>query len=273
MHYLTACAIFHKENSWLDEWIQYHRAIGVEHFLLCNDDDDTRVSDRILRPYVEQGFVENFHVRCLYGSVREDFVYRQRDVYREMFRRSSGKTRWLAVIDLDELILPRTCDDLREFLRDYEDHAALAIHWCVYGTNGYIKRPPTQINHLLHRSELNWRWNRTVKSIVKPDKVVLNDIYDVHHFLTEGGITVNENHEPISNRTTLGMANNSSLAKIRINHYRLRSWQDFWEVKASRPRVNGCRVFNEKDFEWLNRNEVFDDEISRRFGHIVQNLQ
>lgn len=33
---------FCKENSWLDEWIRYHLAVGVEHFVLYNDDADTR---------------------------------------------------------------------------------------------------------------------------------------------------------------------------------------------------------------------------------------
>ena len=166
MNYLTACAIFHRENSWLDEWIRYHLAIGVERFLLCNDDDDTRVSDRILKPYIEQGIVENIHVRDLYGNVREDRLWRQKDVYREIIKQSIGKTRWLAIIDLDELILPRTCDDLRELLQDYEEHAALAMNWCIYGTSGHLKRPPTQINHLLHRSETDFGNAGDLKTVI-----------------------------------------------------------------------------------------------------------
>jgi hypothetical protein len=265
MNYLTACAIFHQENSWLDEWIRYHRAIGVEHFLLCNDDDDPRVSDRILQPYIDQGFAENIHVRDLFGIVREDRFWRQKDVYREMIRRSIGQTTWLAIIDLDELILPRSCDDLRELLKDYEDHAGLAMNWCIYGSSGHVKRPPTQINHLHHHSEQSWEPNQYIKSIVRPERVVLDKIYEVHHFPTEGGDTVNENHEPVH-----WMKHNISTEKIRVNHYVLRSWQDFWEVKASRPRFSGLGSFDEEYFHYHDRNEVFDDEISRRFGQVLE---
>ena len=265
MKYLTACAMFRQENPWLDEWIRYHLSIGVEHFLLCNDDEDTRVSDRILQPYVEQGFLENIHVRDLYGTVREDRIWRQKDVYRAMIEKSVGRTRWLAIIDLDELILPRACDDLRVFLQDYEEHAGLAMNWCIYGSDGHIKRPPTQINHLLHRSHQDWEPNQYVKSIVKPEKVVLDKIYDVHHFPTEGGDTVNENHEPVH-----WMKHAISTEKIRVNHYVLRSWQDFWEVKASRPRFNGFGAFDVEYFRYHDRNEVFDDEISKRFGHVLK---
>lgn len=265
MNYLTACAIFQRENSWLDEWIRYHLTIGVEHFLLCNDDDDTSVSDRILQPYVDRGIVENIHVRNLYGTVREDRHWRQKDVYREMIKQSIGRTRWLAMIDLDELILPRSCDDLRELLQDYEGHAGLGMNWALHGTSGHIKRPPTQIHHLLYRAEQSWEPNRFVKSIVKPEKIVLDKIYDVHHFPTEGGDTVNENHEPIH-----WTAHDISTEKIRVNHYVLRSWQDFREVKASRPRFNGFGGFDEEYFRYHDRNEVFDDEISRRFGHVLE---
>jgi len=253
------------ENSWLDEWIRYHHGLGVEHFILFNDDDDTRVSDRILEPYIKQGFLENIHVRDLFGTVREDRLWRQKDVYREMIRRSVGQTTWLAIIDLDEFILPRPYDDLRELLAGYEEHAGLAMNWCIYGANGHVKRPSTQINHLLHHSDPNWEANKFVKSIVRPEKVILDRIYDVHHFPTEGGDTVNENHEPVHKIT-----HDVSTEKIRVNHYVLRSWQDFWEVKAARPRFNGCGSFNEEYFHFHDRNEVFDDEISRRFGHVLK---
>lgn len=263
MHYLTIGAIFRMENSWLDEWIRYHRAVGVEHFVLYNDDVSTRVSDRILKPYVDQGLVENIHTRECPGIIREDLAVRQSDAYRDLIRNSINQTRWLAIVDLDELILPRHWDDVRAALEEYEEHNGLAINWSIYGSSGYIKRPPTQINHLLHRSETHWGANQYVKCIVKPDRVLLDAPHFTHFSPTRDGVTVNENYE-----TVTGIIHPISTEKIRINHYVLRSWQDYWEVKASRPRF-GNSPFSEGYFEEHDRNEVFDDEISRRFGHVI----
>ena len=262
MHYLTIGAVFRMENSWLDEWIRYHLAVGVEHFVLFNDDDDTHVSDRILKPYVDQGLVENIHMNR--GGNPFNHIGRYRNIIESM----SGRTRWLAFIDLDELILPRSCNDIRQLLQDYEGHSGFAMNWSIYGTGGHVKRPPTQINHLLYRSETHWEPNRFVKSIVKPEKVILDKMGCVHHFPTEGNDTVNENHEPVHS-----MTHAISTEKIRLNHYVVRSYQDFWEVKIKRNSAIGVPPFDSEYLDYHDRNEVFDDEISRRFGHVIRDLQ
>lgn len=263
MHYLTMGAIFRMENSWLEEWIRYHLAVGVEHFVLYNDDEDTHVSDRLLKPYVDQGLVEHIHIHESPDMLRHNHKVQQDEAYRDLIRNSVNKTHWLALIDLDEFILPRCWNDVRTALEDYEEHSGLAINWTIYGSSGHVKRPPSQINHFLHRSETNWQPNHFVKSIVKPDCVFIDAPRHTHFSPTNVGITVNENHEPVS-----GTCHTISTEKIRLNHYVVRSWQDFWEVKARRPRFYGATC-DEGYFEYHDRNEVFDDEISRRFGHVV----
>ncbi|MCL2347900.1 MAG: glycosyltransferase family 92 protein [Planctomycetaceae bacterium] len=266
MYNLSVAAMFRNENSWLEEWIRYHKTVGVEHFYLFNDDPDTCVSDKILEPYLKQGLVENIHVSELTGLDTlsgNDWVKR---IYGVMFETASGNTRWLAMTDLDEFILPKKQDDLRELLAGYEEHCGLAMNWQIFGTNGYVKRPPTQTCHLLHRAETHWQPNRFFKSIVKPDLVIHEMIYDSHHFPCTTGRTVNENHEPVA-----GVTHEISTEIIQLNHYTLRSWQDFWEVKATRPRYNGAAPCDEQYFDFHDRNEVFDDEIKKRFGNLVNN--
>jgi len=267
MYYLSMGAVFRMENSWLDEWIQYHHALGVEHFVLFNDDPDTRVSDRILKPYVDRGLVENIRLRERPDIIQNDIGTFQTHTYRAMLKHLIGKTYWLAIIDLDELILPRCRDDIRETLEEYEEHSGLAINWTIFGSSGYASRPPTQINHFLHRSETNWGPNQYVKSIVKPDHVLLEASDYCHNFPMRNGDTVNENHERVT-----WIAHPVSTEKIRINHYVVRSWQDFWEVKAARRRLGNNAPCDEGFFYHHDRNEVFDDEISRRFGRVIGNV-
>jgi hypothetical protein len=262
MQYLSIGAIFRMENSWLDEWIRYHHAVGVERFYLVCHDTDTRVVDKILHPYIECGLVELQYVRDMPDLDQSPNAWVQMGAYHRIIRHAIGKTRWIAMIDIDEFLLPRLCDDLRQFLEEYEEELAIAINWQIFGTNGYVKRPPTQINHLLHRAETSWARNRFVKSIVRPDRVVSEKIPDVHWFPVKNGNTVNENREIVQ-----GMWHDVSTEKIQINHYVLRSWQDFWEIKARRCRSKGAGPCDENFFHTNNRNEVFDDEMSARFGN------
>jgi len=162
------------------------------------------------------------------------------------------------------IILPRQNNYLGEFMESYEGYNPLAINWSIYGTNGHIRRPSDQIHHLLRRSEQQWEPNGFVKSIVRPEHVVVDSLYDVHHFTTSPSITVNENHEQVT-----WMTHAISTEKIRLNHYVLRSWQDYWEVKVHRQRFNNASPCDQKYFSFHDRNEVFDDEILQRFGHLI----
>ena len=265
MFYLTVGAIFRNENSWLDEWIRYHRAVGVERFYLYCDEVDSRVSDRILRPYEEKQIVELVHVRDMEHLDQKATVWRHKDIVCDVLKKTRSLSQWLALVDLDEFILPRRCDDLRELLENYESESALAVNWNIFGTGGYVKRPPTQINHLLHRAKGDFSSHHFVKSIVRPEKVQMERVDNVHYFPTHEGRTVDERGE-----TVRGMRHTISTECVRINHYATRSWQDLWEVKAVRARSSGADRIDEQYFDRLDRNEVFDDEIARRFGHIPQ---
>jgi len=113
MYYLSIAAIFQQENSWLDEWIRYHAGVGAEHFWLFNHDENPTVSSRILKPYTESNLVEEISVsgHSVLGGVPQRDM--QTYVIKEALRLASGKTYWLALIDLDEFLLPRREDDLR----------------------------------------------------------------------------------------------------------------------------------------------------------------
>jgi hypothetical protein len=73
-YYLSILAIFKNESPWIREWIEYHRLVGVEHFYMYNNDDDTVESDSILGPYVHDGIVENIHFP---GKIKQMAAYRE----------------------------------------------------------------------------------------------------------------------------------------------------------------------------------------------------
>lgn len=252
MHYLSISAIFKQENLWLREWLDYHIDRGVEHFYLYNNDEDTTESDAILEPYVIRGLVDNIHApgRGI-----------QMDCTADAMTRFQNDTHWLASIDVDEFILPRQCDDIRDVLQDYELYSGLCINWCVFGSNNLIQRPPNQIDHFLRRATDSHPVNAHVKSIAKP-KTVITEIKETpHYFRYHTGHAVNENY-----RIVECSFSEYSGEVIRLNHYMVRSLQDTLEVKIPRKRAD-CLLDREQNFfEIYNHNDVYDDEISRRFG-------
>jgi hypothetical protein len=81
------------------------------------------------------------------------------------------------------------------------------------------------------------------------------------------GYIVNELHEEIQYDEILQPFTGKDIV---INHYILRSFQDFWEVKVPRGRFNGMHDFPNHYWTENDLNDVFDDEISKRFGHFVK---
>jgi predicted O-methyltransferase YrrM len=254
MRYLTIAAIYKCETRWLREWIEYHRNRGVEHFLLFNNDDDPAPSEAILAPYLAEGLVE---------VVRWPGRLAQPSAQRAAVERLRGKTRWMGFLDLDEFVLPRQCDDLREALQNFEQHGGLAANWRLFGSSGLQFNPQSQINELLRCSQPEHALNHHIKSFVDPALVI--DFADPHFFRLAGGHhTVDEEHQPVQ-----GYLNPRCPQQVlRVNHYSIRSLEDFLTKSArgegDRPRIRDIQHFVSHD-----TNDCFDDEIARRFGHEV----
>ena len=255
MHYLSITAMFRQENRWLKEWIDYHIAQGVEHFYLYDNDEPPGQAVEILRPYLESKIVE---CRPIYGTGT------QGTMLWDTLNQTAQKTEWLAIIDLDEFLLPRNGADLRGLLEEYQEFSGLVVNWNIFGTSGYIQSPPDQINHLLWRAEDSFSVNRHVKSIVKPHKVNSNMLVSPHIFNYHSGYAVNENMEPVHSPLT-----DYCGKRIRLNHYILRSVRDFWDTKVARGLATPSHARDQNFFDSHDRNEVFDDEISRLFGTIL----
>ena len=54
--YLSIGAVFKDERDYLQEWIDFHRRVGVEHFFLY-DNESSDTPEEVLTPYVDDGLV------------------------------------------------------------------------------------------------------------------------------------------------------------------------------------------------------------------------
>ena len=55
--YLTLCAIAKNEGRYLQEWIEYHKMLGVEKFFIYDNDSADNTLE-ILQPYIDANLVE-----------------------------------------------------------------------------------------------------------------------------------------------------------------------------------------------------------------------
>ncbi len=123
---LAVVAIFKDEVRYLEEWLNYHLAAGVEHFYLY-DAGSTDNPREILEPYIEAELVDYFPV------TGENMII---PVYNDAIRRFKFDARYMAFLDVDEFIFPKTnqsvVEVVDEILSKNSDAAALVINWQVF---------------------------------------------------------------------------------------------------------------------------------------------
>lgn len=226
---LALCAIFRDEAPYLKEWIEFHKCVGVQHFYLYNNLSKDNFRD-ILAPYIKSGEVELFDWKYTYTSVQE-WSPIQRDAYNDAIKKSTGKSKWLAILDLDEFLFPTECDSLVEFLAGFEEFGAVSANWLMFGTSQVVKIPQDKllIEMLVNRAPIEYEQNIHVKSVVRPERVAT---CVGPHFckLKKDFKQVNALKDPFEG----ARAPYIDVSKLRIHHYWTRDEDFFYRVKLAR---------------------------------------
>lgn len=255
------CAIFRNEGRFLKEWIEYHRLIGVEHFYLYNHMSQDNYKE-ILAPYVKEGIVEVFDCN-IEVKTRPEWLRLQISAYHKGIKRALGKCKWLAIVDLDELIFPKLEETLPELLKDYDAYDALCVNWQLFGTSHIQRLDPKKlmIEQFILRGPSDFYQNRFVKTILKPESAVLGMSigWNVHlPKLKKGCIAVNPEFEKVTKIYPPSIV----VDRVCINHYATRDEEHFHQKKLK--QVNNTTKARQKMLLDLEQcNEIEDTEILR----------
>ncbi len=132
---LSVCAVFKNESKYLKEWIEYHRLIGVDHFYLYNNNSVDR-SLSVLKPYIEKGIVTLIHWPDRVNEQCEKFVWPlgiQVSAYENAIKWvAPQETKWLAILDIDEFLIPIGGYTLNEMLKKYSQYPGVVLSRTFY---------------------------------------------------------------------------------------------------------------------------------------------
>ena len=268
---LAVVAIFKDEARYLKEWLDYHLLAGVEHFYLYNNDssDDFR---EVLAPYVEKNLVTliDWSGRLM-----------QYPAYNDALEKFRFECRYMAFIDLDEFIFPKSTRSITEVVDEIlsadPNAAGLSIHWQLFGSNGQVKADYSRgvLERFVTRAEKNF--SDEIKTLVENDgkryginftvsngfiKPVTNprcvksmfahfaNYFDGHYTVDETGIRLKQ---------TLAVYPIHA-EKIVVNHYVIKSREEY-DLKRARGRADDGSKWPSNFFNGYDHNEVFDDGI------------
>ena len=241
LYYLAVCAIAKNEGPYFKEWIEWHHKMGVEKFYIY-DNESTDCTKEVLQPYIESGLVE-----YVFWPGRK----MQLPAYDDCFEKHRTETRWLAIIDLDEFIMPIKNKNIPEYLRQMEDFSSVEINWLVYGSGGAKERQPGGVMERFRCHSLpEHKLNTHVKSIVDPRRVCT--MIGCHEAARISGFAADSHGTPLSK----GFRDRKPQQDIiRINHYAVKSYEEFLSKRArGRARINSMRDLSY--FEQYDLNDI-----------------
>lgn len=222
-YFLSLCAIAKNETPYIEEWVNFHRAVGVEHFFIYDNESDVPIKTT-LKKYIEAGLITVI-----------DFPGKgqQMPSYTHCIQTFGHLTKWLAILDADEFLVPKTKDSVPEILLDFEHFGGLNVNWVIFGSNGLKKKPDgLTIENFTAGSDKSCPDNAHTKAIIQPERT-LSAGPDPHHCKYRlPFFSVSEHKEFVP-----GAWASHSNDIIQINHYFLRSLEEF-ETKVARGRAD-----------------------------------
>jgi len=219
-YYLSICCII-KNEKYLEEFIVYHHIVGVEHFYIYDNNSDYPIRDRL----------NNFYFNRLCTIIDFPGSSKQIPAYQHCIKNYGRETKWLAIIDGDEYILPMHDWSIRDVLNKNEDTHALGINWVLFGSSYHNNIQEGFLVDKYRRCENGQ--NQHIKSIVQPRYVTS---VNHPHFVV---IQNPSKYRDCKKNVISGAFNhNYTIDEIRINHYSFKSLEDYIK-KHNRGNADG----------------------------------
>lgn len=261
MYDLAVVAIMKNEGPYIKEWLDYHLLAGVNHFYIY-DNESTDDMKKILQPYIKAGIVTYIFYP---GKAR------QYEAYNNAIKNYRFFCRYMAFIDADEFIFPKTNQTISEItdeiLSDKENAVALVAHMITFGSNFQKKSDLSRgvLERFTRRAPNDYApvdsnnipgGNAHLKTILNPRYAdYFDDPHHAKYFI--GCHAVDESR----NISTLSIKLPVLADKIVVNHYHTKSYEEYRQ-KVRRGNADFVENrYSMDNFEKNDCNEIFDDEI------------
>ena len=257
-------AIARLENDYINEWIEHHLDIGVNHIYIY--DNSSQTEEKIIG-IIHDEYLDRVTVIPAYN--KSQF---QMPAYKEAYEKFGKIYNYIIYIDIDEFIMLQKDKTINEFVeRLPEDCECYRMNWEIYGDSDIVNRDTSSsvIKDFKKPSE-NKKRNTVTKSIIKGG--LTNITFDSVHYAIRNKNGIRSNLKtyygnmvditktlPIDKKSL--NINLTDYTFIKLNHYITKSICEFICQKMRRPDAAWNYERNiDKDFFAYNKktNEKID---------------
>ena len=258
--------VIKNEHEYLDEWIQYHLDLGIDHIFIFEDFDseshsqiidkygdvvtlrsigdildDYEKSEAIELKQTKRKSVHNIYIKACLKHIKNQY-----DLY-----------DWCFMTDCDEFITTNG-RNLNDILSLYKTCDALVLQWAIYGASGLLKKPDYSLHGVVDTYTEKFD-NGIIKN--ENDLTLCKTCYNMRTFKESN---FRNTHRPSNSCRWREIDYRYSFDQhsvIYIRHYITKSWEEYrWKIE-------------ERGFMWgLKRNYDFFFNINPDLNYLKDQL-
>jgi len=219
------------EDNYIQEWVDYHLKLGFDDiYIYQNNWRSNVVGDHI-------------HLIPFDGEVKQLISYN------DFIQNNYLNYEWAAFIDVDEFIVLKKHNNIKEFIFDYQTYDCISMNWHLFGDNGNEKVVDNNYDNIERFTKRGKDMNKHIKTISKLSK---NLEYMNAHFANCKWVDSNK-------KIGKGPYNRKwSDEIIQLNHYFCKTKEEFKFklCKGFADHIGEERTFT--DYDRHNFNEIDD---------------
>jgi len=252
---IALVCIAKKEDDYLQEWIDYHLKLGFNSIHIFQN--DWRFNNSIEQDNVYFHEWDGETPLTPEGEIWEQNI--QAKCYTDFSRNYYEEYEWAAFFDVDEFLVLKKTNDVKEFIAAYDSVNCVAINWAMFGDSGL---PEPDGRGVIDRFTMRKNGQHgQFKSICKLSPILCHQI----HFSNDQCYDLNFNM--IYN----GFNPSGNFDIAQLNHYFTKTYPEF---VYKRNRGNACGSGEDRkrpmsNFEENNFNEVEDLHAKNFFNNQI----
>ncbi len=244
----AVCAIAKDEAIYIAEWISHNILIGFDSIIVY-DNGSVDGTNEILRDLAQKGIIQHF------TWPSSDGVSPQLSAYNDCIKRFKTDFDYIAFVDIDEFLYPVDLD-INSYLNSApSDTAAIAINQLTFGSADHEKYFDDYVTRRFNKcSSMDYSERLWFKTIVNPAKV--DSFISAHKVsISSGRYLHSDFSEAEFDEKYNGATKKIFSEKIHVNHYILKSRQEFFEKKMKR---GGAASSNAEERAQRHTKEFFE---------------
>jgi hypothetical protein len=275
---LVISVMVRNEEPYLDEWLEFHRMMGVEHFYIYdNGSSDGTVAKLRQSSHADRITLIDW-ANFLFGweGVAGPLGRMQRLAMLHSIANYGHLTEWMAFVDADEFLFPAKTGTLLDILDEYDDLESLSVYWNMFGTSNHLAKPDGLVTeNFTRRSRRRAGPHKNlcrVKTIVRPRAV--RGVHNTHTLILQNGYPESWTEK----RVHIGFADHRpqhfSDEIVRINHYYSKSKLEYYKRRGA-PKEGARRDFRSNDglLNYIDQDTVEDLTIQRFVPELKRRLK